>query len=200
MMPHVVLASGSPRRKQLLEEMGLKFLVAPADADETVPEGAAPEQAAEELARRKAELAGALWPESLVIAADTVVAVDGQILGKPADRQDAARMLRLLQGREHAVVTGVCVAWGGALSSTWERTLVRFDRMTEQDIEQYISTGEPMDKAGAYGIQGKVGEFIGGITGCYFNVMGLPKATLRKLLVQTVGEAGYRVLTMMEGE
>ncbi len=199
-MPQVVLASGSPRRKQLLEEMGFNFLVAPTDADETVPEGASPEQAAEELARRKATVARLLWPDAMVIAADTVVAVDGRILGKPADLPDARRMLKLLRGREHAVVTGVCLAWQGGLFSIWERTLVRFNWMTEQDIEDYIATGEPMDKAGAYGIQGKAGEYIGGISGCYFNVMGLPKAALRKLLAQTVGEAGYRALTMIEGE
>ncbi len=199
-MPRIVLASGSPRRKQLLEEMGFQFLVAPTDADETVREGATPEQTAEDLARRKAAEACMLWTDALVIAADTVVAVDGQVLGKPADRLDAGRMLRLLRGREHAVVTGVCLAWQGELISVCERTLVRFDWMTEQDIEDYIATGEPMDKAGAYGIQGKAGEFIGGISGCYFNVMGLPKAALRKLLVQTVGETGYRALTMIEGE
>lgn len=195
-MPQVILASGSPRRRQLLEEMGLQFTVAPTDADETVPEGAAPEQAAEELARRKAMEASGRWPDALVIAADTVVAVDGHILGKPADSSDAVRMLRMLQGRQHDVVTGICVAWQGALHSAWECTLVRFDPVTDSEVEAYVATGDPMDKAGAYGIQGMAGVYIGGITGCYFNVMGLPKAALRKLLVQAVGEAGYRALTM----
>lgn len=193
-MPEVILASGSPRRKQLLEEMGLNFRVAPTDADETLPEGAAPSQAAEELARRKAAMAQRLAPDALIIAADTLVAVGGHILGKPVDEQDAVKMLGLLSGCHHEVVTGICVAWQGRLCSACEKTMVRFDELSGMDIMEYVSTGEPLDKAGAYGIQGKAGVFITGIEGCYFNVMGLPKAALKKLLVQAAGEAVYRAL------
>lgn len=198
-MPEVVLASGSPRRKQLLEEMGFAFRVSPTDADETLPQGASPAKAAEELARRKAAVAMERDRDALVITADTLVAVGGHILGKPADRREALEMLCKLRGREHEVVTGLCVAWQGVLVSAAERTLVRFDAMTDREMEEYVDTGEPFDKAGAYGIQGKAGVFINGIDGCYFNVMGLPKAALRKLLVRAAGEAVYRELTIAPG-
>jgi septum formation protein len=191
---NLVLASGSPRRKQLMEEMGLRFQVSPTDADETLPEGATPEQAVVELARRKAA-AAKCNQDSVIIAADTLVAVDGRILGKPAGSTEAVEMLKLLRGRTHEVVTGLCVACSGRLYSSYERTLVRFDDMTDRDIEDYVSTGEPLDKAGAYGIQGSAGLFISGIEGCYFNVVGLPKAALRKLLMRAVGEEEYRAFT-----
>jgi septum formation protein len=193
-LPEVVLASGSPRRRQLLGEMGIRFRVAPTEADETLPPGAPPEEAALVLAGRKAEAAAARDPGALVIAADTLVAVDGRILGKPRDGAEAVGMLKLLRGREHEVVTGLCVAYRGGFHRHCERTWVRFGGMTDREIEQYVSTGEPLDKAGAYGIQGRAGEFIAGIDGCYFNVMGLPKAALRRLLTDAVGEAGYGAL------
>jgi septum formation protein len=189
-----VLASASPRRKQLLGQMGLAFRVKPVDADETLPDGAAPGRAAAMLARRKAEMAMLTEPEALVIAADTLVVVGGHILGKPADALNAAEMLRMLSGRAHDVVTCVCVAWKGRIYSASERTRVRFDSMTDGDIGNYVSTGEPLDKAGAYGIQGRAGVFISGIEGCYYNVMGLPLAALRKLLEQALGFDGYRAL------
>jgi septum formation protein len=193
-LPDIVLASASPRRKQLLEQMGLTFRVKPVDADETLPGGAAAEQAATLLARRKAEMAAEDEPEALVIAADTLVAVGGRILGKPADALQAAEMLRMLSGRAHDVVTCVCVAWQGKIHSASERTRVHFDTMADGDIGNYVSTGEPLDKAGAYGIQGRAGVFISGIEGCYYNVMGLPLAALRKLLEQALGCDGYRAL------
>lgn len=195
----VVLASGSPRRRQLLEEMGLSFRVSPTEADETIPDGLTPGEAAVMLARKKADAAAALWGDALVIAADTLVAVGGRILGKPDDRAGAVEMLKLLRGREHEVVTGVCVAYRGRMYSHCERTWVRFDDMADSDIEGYADSGEPMDKAGAYGIQGRAGEFISGINGCYFNVMGLPKAALRKLLIQAVGETAYRAMAPWRG-
>jgi septum formation protein len=194
MTPEIVLASASPRRRELLAQMGVKFRVEPTDADETLPEGAAPARAAAELAGRKAAAAAAKWPDALVIAADTLVIVEGRILGKPADEREAAEMLRLLRGREHTVATGVCVAFLGRRFSACELTKVRFDSMTDGDIDNYVRTGEPMDKAGAYGIQGRAGVFISGIEGCWYNVMGLPLATLRKLLEQALGVDGFRSL------
>lgn len=197
--PEIVLASGSPRRRQLLEEMGLRFRVAPTEADETIPDGVTPGEAAVLLAHKKADAAAGQWGDALVITADTLVAVGGRILGKPNDRAGAVEMLRLLRGCEHEVVTGICVAYRGRVYSHCERTWVRFDDMEDCDIEGYASSGEPMDKAGAYGIQGRAGEFISGINGCYFNVMGLPKAALRKLLIQAVGEAVYRAMAPWRG-
>lgn len=199
MKPDIVLASASPRRRELLAQMGLKFRVEPADADETLPEDAQPAEAASLLARRKAEAAAAEWPKALVIAADTLVVVDGRILGKPADEREAAEMLRLLRAREHTVATGVCVAFNGLLHSACELTKVRFDFMTDGDIGNYVRTGEPMDKAGAYGIQGRAGVFISGIEGCWYNVMGLPLAALQKLLEQALGADGFRALIAWNG-
>lgn len=197
--PEVVLASASPRRRQLLDEMGICFHVSPTEADETLPEGAAPAEAALVLAGRKAEVASARWPNALVIAADTLVAVGGRILGKPGSPAEAVDMLRMLRGREHEVVTGLTVAYQGKLFRHCERTWVRFGDMPDADIDGYVASGEPMDKAGAYGIQGRAGEFIGGIYGCYFNVMGLPKAALRKLLIEAAGEAAYRAMAPWRG-
>jgi septum formation protein len=193
-LPDILLASSSPRRSQLLGQMGLCFRVKPMDADETLPEGASPEEAALVLARRKAWAAMECEPEALVIAADTLVVAAGRILGKPADSLEAAEMLRILRGCVHEVVTGVCVAWKGRLLTACERTSVSFDHMTDVDIDNYVSTGEPLDKAGAYGIQGRAGVFINRIEGCYYNVMGLPLATLKKLLEQALGENGFRLL------
>jgi septum formation protein len=193
-LPDIVLASGSPRRKQLLEQMGLSFRVKQTDADETLPEGAPPDEAATELARRKAAVAVEKEPKALVIAADTIVIVGGKILGKPADEREAAEMLKMLRGRTHEVATGVCVAWQGVYRTACECTDVTFDDMTDADIGHYVSTGEPLDKAGAYGIQGRAGVFISRIEGCWYNVMGLPLAALRNLLEQALGAEGFRAL------
>ena len=190
----VVLASGSPRRKQLLEQMGISFRISPTLADETLPPDALPGEAAEQLARRKAAHAMADWPQSVVIAADTLVAVGGCILGKPENREMAVEILKALRGREHEVVTGLCVAWQGRQFSACERTWVRFTEISDDEIERYVNTGEPMDKAGAYGIQGRAGVFTAGIDGCYYNVMGLPQARLKALLCEALGEDGYSSL------
>jgi septum formation protein len=192
--PDVVLASGSPRRKQLLEQMGIAFRVAPTEADETLPSNTLPHEAAEELARRKATHAMADWPKSVVVAADTLVAVDGRILGKPENRSHAVEMLKSLRGRDHEVVTGLCVAWKNHLYSAYERTIVCFNDISDDEIDRYVGTGEPMDKAGAYGIQGGAGVFTAGIHGCYYNVMGLPLAHLKALLCMALGENGYSAL------
>ena len=188
------MASSSPRRKQLLEQMGISFLVSPTQADEALPPDALPSEAAEQLARRKAAHAMHDWPQSVVIAADTLVAVGGCILGKPENLQMAVEMLKALRGREHEVVTGLCVAWQGRLFSACERTWVRFTEISDDEIERYVNTGESMDKAGAYGIQGRAGVFTAGIDGCYYNVMGLPQARLKALLCEALGEDGYSSL------
>ena len=152
----VILASQSPRRRELLERMGISdFLIRPAQGEERFDPSLTPAQLVESLSRQKAEeISAGAGPEDLVIAADTVVSVDGRVLGKPRDRRDAAEMLAALSGREHTVYTGVTVRRGGETVTEHEATAVRFRPLTRGEIEDYVSTGEPMDKAGAYGIQG----------------------------------------------
>ena len=192
-MPEIILASGSPRRRQLLEQMGLTFRVAATDVDESIPHDMCPVEAAKMLARRKA-MAAVQADDKVIIAADTIVAVDNRILGKPADAADARAMLWMLSGQKHEVLTGLCVAHAGRIYTAVEQTEVHFEELDETDIEDYVRTGEPMDKAGGYGIQGRAGVFIHAIEGCYYNVMGLPLARLRSLLIQALGENGYRAL------
>lgn len=194
MAREIVLASGSPRRSQLLRQMGLRFRVEPTDADETLPQGSTPAEAVAELARRKAGVAAERFPDAVIIAADTVVSVGGNILGKPADPADAAAMLRMLSGRRHEVLTGLCVWVAGRAATAVEETRVYFSELDEEEIAGYVATGEPMDKAGAYGIQGRAGVFVHAIEGCYYNVMGLPLSRLKRLLVQALGESEYKAL------
>ncbi|MFN7924302.1 MAG: Maf family protein [Bryobacteraceae bacterium] len=169
----LVLASASPRRAELLSAAGIAFTVRPARIDET----RAPSEPARDyvirLAREKA-LAVAAAPDEIVLAADTTVLVDNHILEKPADPADAARMIRLLAGRTHEVLTGICLRRGRELVSDCEVTRVRFLPLSDADIAEYVASGEPMDKAGAYGIQGLASKFIDRVEGCYFNVVGLP--------------------------
>ena len=180
----IILASASPRRRQLLEMLGVKDLtVCPARGEEHIPPGAGPGQAVVSLAAQKcSQVAGQFSPDRLVIAADTVVAVDGQILGKPRSQAEAAQMLRSLSGREHHVYTGVAVKYRGESIAEYEQTAVRFREMSEREVLAYVASGECMDKAGAYGIQGLGGYFISGITGDYYNVMGLPLCRLGVIL------------------
>ncbi len=179
----IILASASPRRRELLGGLGIgDFEVCPPDFDE----GSVTERDPVERVRRIAEgkaasLAGRL-PEALVVAADTLVFLDGEILGKPRDGEDAFRMLTLLSGREHRVATGVAVTRRGVLESGVEVTAVRFRNLSAEEIRRYIATGEPMDKAGAYGIQRLGGLLVSGITGDYFNVVGLPVCRLGRML------------------
>jgi septum formation protein len=172
----LVLASGSPRRAQLLGHLGVAFEVRPADLDESVLPGEEARAYVERLARAKA--AAVAGGGELVIAADTTVEVDGTILGKPVDRADATRMLRLLSGRTHRVHTGVAVADRSIVVTTE----VRFVDLTEGEIAWYVGSGEPLDKAGAYAIQGAGGAFVAGIDGSASNVVGLPLAELVDLL------------------
>lgn len=173
-----ILASQSPRRQELLRVVLPEFEVKPCHAPEEVPQGLAPYQVVEHLARQKAGLIAAGEPGAVVIGSDTVVAIDGQILGKPRDREDCLRMLRMLSGRSHTVYTGVAFAKDGQLHSFWEETQVEFYPLTEQEMQWYASLEEPYDKAGSYGIQGQGSLLVKGIRGDYFNVMGLPVARL----------------------
>jgi septum formation protein len=178
----VVLASGSPRRRDLLNLIGISHEVRPANIDEAMRPREAPRRHAERLAREKASAIAVRDPDLIVIGADTVVVINRKVLGKPADAADAARMLGMLSGREHTVVTAVAVSRGRKLRSAVEEVRVKFRRLRDDEIEAYIATGEPMDKAGAYGIQGFGATIVERIDGDYFAVMGLPLGRLVGLM------------------
>lgn len=184
----VILASKSPRRREILSMLGVKFEVLSADADEH-SDITDPAQLVRELSLRKGRAVRELlkaegtWDEeTLIIASDTVVAANGEILGKPQGNADAARMLRLLSGSAHHVVSGVALLLGDREIADAEQTAVRFATMSEKDIEWYVKSGEPADKAGAYAVQGLASLFIEGLDGDYFNVVGLPVHRLELLL------------------
>ena len=181
----LILASASPRRRKLLARAGFDFEVRPSSISETALEGEPPEEFARRAARDKAIAVAATAPAgSLVLGADTIVVAGGEILGKPADSADAARMLRRLSGETHRVITGVCLARAPARVEALchETTFVTFRRLDEEEIAEYVASGEPLDKAGAYGIQGLASIFITRVEGCYFNVVGLPVAMVYDLL------------------
>ena len=183
----LVLASASPRRRELLAQAGYSFTVHPAHVPEDLLPGEAPLVYVTRLAREKAEAVfrqlSSTAPGPLqVIGADTTVTVDDQILAKPEDPADAARMLRLLSGRSHHVITGVAVVTSESTQVAAEITAVRFLSLSDEEIASYVATGEPMDKAGAYAIQGRAARWIPRIEGCYFNVVGLPLALVTALL------------------
>src|ERR1022692_1072023 len=182
MIPVLVLASASPRRQELLRNAGIIFEVRPADIPEDPLPGEGAKQCAERLARDKALAVALQRPQDVVLGADTVVVVDGQLLGKPSDAADAARMLRLLSGRVHQVITGVCLVARSIPSVLSETTLVTVNELTDQDIADYVASGEPMDKAGAYAIQGIASRWISRIEGDYSNVVGLPVALVFRML------------------
>lgn len=182
----VVLGSGSPRRQELLQQMGLHFIVDKSENEE-VPRSCIPSEVVMELAEQKAlEVAGRHTDGSLVIGADTIVALDDRILGKPADEEEAFEMLHALQGRAHQVYTGVCLVRrnGEEIQQElfYECTHVHVIEMSDEEIRAYIATKDPMDKAGAYGIQGFFAPFISGIEGDYYNVVGLPVSSLYRHL------------------
>jgi septum formation protein len=201
----LILASASPRRRELLTQAGVRFEVRPAHIPEDPLPGEEPVAYVTRLAREKAEavfreLAGALGARGraeksddaeggplAVLGADTTVTLDGQILGKPADAADAARMLRLLSGRSHRVITGVALKTAEGVEVAAEVTAVRFVSLSDAEIDAYVATGEPMDKAGAYAVQGGAGRWIPRIEGCYFNVVGLPLALVCALLEARLG-------------
>ena len=198
----IILASGSPRRKELMEQIGLSFQVYVSNADETTVE-TNPGKIVEELSFKKAEavykeLTAAekkdltLNEELLVIGADTIVALDGQILGKPKSPDQAKEMLRMLSGKKHQVYTGVTLIWGEGEQQRYsfsEETNVEFRELLDQEIEEYVATGDPLDKAGSYGIQGFCARYIKGIQGDYFNVVGLPVGALYQAMKEKVPEA-----------
>ena len=178
----LILASRSPRRAELLSAAGIAFDVLAADVDETPRAREAPVAYVERLAIEKACAVHALRPQARVLGADTTVTIDGEILGKPVDEADAVRMLRLLQGRAHEVHTGVALVSSAGVQSAVDTTLVWFDAMTDEDISWYVGTGEPVDRAGAYAIQGFASRFIPRIEGSYSNVVGLPVALVSSIL------------------
>jgi septum formation protein len=195
----LVLASASPRRSELLRNAGIAFTVQPAHVDERMLAGEAPEEYAKRLAREKARAVSQQRPGETVLGADTIVVVDSEVLEKPRDQADAARMLRLLSGRSHRVITGVCVIKAvsssefqvssiedvrAATTEVWMRDL------SEEEIQEYVASGEPMDKAGAYAIQGIASRWIWKIVGCYFNVVGLPVPLVYRMLQDLVNKPG----------
>jgi septum formation protein len=189
----LVLASASPRRQELLRHAGIPFTVFPANIPEIPLAGESPRDCAKRLAREKAQAIFRQQPDQHVLGADTIVVVAGEILGKPRDEADARRMLRLLSGRTHEVTTGVCLVGPslrtvnqklktGFEDTRSETTLVTMTKLTDEDIAAYVATGEPMDKAGAYAVQGMASRWIPRIDGDYFNVVGLPVALVFKML------------------
>lgn len=176
----LILASKSPRRKELLSIITNQFEIRTADVDESLPAGISPDRAVEYLSEIKAEPFRS--ERDIVIGADTVVAADGEILGKPKDKSDAFDMLKKLSGREHSVYTGVTVIKGDRRETFSVQTKVKFFTLTDSEISNYLDTGEPFDKAGAYGIQGKGSLLVEKINGDYFNVVGLPISRLARVL------------------
>ena len=177
-----ILASASPRRKALLEQAGYRFEIIPSTCEETVPQGLSAKDTVEGLAYQKALDVYSLHPDAYVLGADTVVCFDGKILGKPHDAADAARMLKMLSGQTHEVLTGFALLGKGVEFVSSEAAMVTFFHLSDAQIQNYIATGEPMDKAGAYGIQGKGAVLVRSVLGDYFNVVGLPIATVARAL------------------
>lgn len=178
----LILASQSPRRRDLLSMLGLEFTVVTADIDETMDETLSVEDAVAEVCKRKAEAVAIQHPHDTIISADTIVVVDGKVLGKPRNEDHAKEMLRSLSGRSHTVMTAFCLWEKGKAVTHVEQTHLRFKPLSEEEIAAYVATGSPMDKAGAYGIQDQASIFVEALEGDYYNVMGLPVCALVKAL------------------
>lgn len=183
-MPDFILASASPRRKEILSNAGFSFEIIPSDADETVTENLSPEETVKELAKRKAQYILERHPDRVVFGCDTVVAVDGKVLGKPLNDEDAFNMLRMLSGKTHKVSTGVCVISAEKEVCFYDTTQVTFYELSDETIWSYVKTGECSDKAGAYGIQGYGSVLVKEIKGDYFSVMGLPVTRAARALIE----------------
>ena len=177
-----ILASQSPRRKFLLETIIPKFDIIVSNADETIDRDIAPITAVHILAKRKGEPIAKQYPDAVVISADTIVVIDNNILGKPKNEADAERMLHMLSGKTHQVITGVCIIYNNAENIFAKTTDVTFKNLSDLEIKKYIETGEPMDKAGSYGLQGDGSKFVDNINGDQFNVIGLPISDLKNTL------------------
>jgi septum formation protein len=180
----LILASQSPRRHDIMRYMGLSFQSEVCTEPERIPEGASVSETVMHLARQKASYALRLHPDACVIGADTVVELDGEVLGKPGSPEDAVHTLARLQGRQHVVYTGLAVLKAGYEDVRYVSTKVRFRPMSEKEIRWYVSTGEPLDKAGSYGVQGFGSVFVDSVEGNYFNVVGLPAPTLYEMLLK----------------
>ncbi len=178
----LVLASASPRRAELLRNAGIEFVVRPAHIPEQRQDSEPPRQYAIRLAQEKARAVAASGPEAFVLGADTIVCADEHVLEKPSDAADAARMLRLLSGRTHQVTTAVCLVGPGMEDTATETTEVVMSAIADDEIQAYVASGEPMDKAGAYAIQGRASRWVTRINGCYFNVVGLPVPLVYRML------------------
>jgi len=189
----LILASASPRRSELLRNAGIPFKVEPAHVPELALAKELPLDYAKRLARDKARAVFARHPDNVVLGADTIVVADEHLLEKPRNDADAARMLRLLSGRTHQVITGVCLVAPGLEQTEAEITEVRFSPVTDAEIAACIATGEPMDKAGAYAIQGLASRWVERIDGCYFNVVGLPVPRVYRMIRKLVVETGIRL-------
>lgn len=186
-LPKLILASGSPRRYEILTSVGWTFTKHVADIDESERAGESPEDYVLRLASEKAEAVAAHWPDEIVLGADTTVVIDGQIIGKPLHMEDARRMLAMLAGNWHEVLTGVAVVREGATSSALQRTRVKFAAMGEPEIRFLAEMGDPLDKAGAYAVQAQAALFIEGIEGDYWNVVGLPIGLVYQLVMKKPG-------------
>ncbi|QQK77118.1 septum formation inhibitor Maf [Salicibibacter cibarius] len=178
----LILASASSRRQQLLNESGYAYTVAISNIEEKINDEQTPADNAVQLATAKAADVYNRYPDAVILAADTIVAIDGGLLGKPMDESDAVRMLTHLSGKKHEVYTGVCIKQGTKTRAWTEKTNVYFHHLSEQCIQAYVETGEPMDKAGAYGIQGKGARLVERFAGDYYNVVGLPIAKVVRVL------------------
>ena len=190
----LILASASPRRSELLRNAGIRFSIDPAHVPEEPLSHENPLSYAQRLARDKAWAVAVRHPDSVILGADTVVVVDEHLLEKPRDQADAARMLRLLSGRTHQVITGICVVAPEFQGSEAEVTEVTFSRLSDSEIADYIASGEPMDKAGAYAIQGMASRWAKRIEGCYFNVVGLPVPRVYRALMAAEAATGMKLL------
>jgi len=186
-LPKLILASGSPRRSEILNSVGWNFTKHSADIDESELEGESPENYVVRLAREKAEAVAGHYPDDIVLGADTTVVIDHQIIGKPLDLDDARRMLKMLSGKWHEVLTGVAIAKKGETQSAMERTRVKFAAMNDAEIEFLTLNGNPLDKAGAYAVQAQAALFIEGIEGDYWNVVGLPIKLVYDLILSEPG-------------